>query len=714
MTTSSRWFAALLVTPRIAAFLVCLACLACGKAAPKELPAFGEVLVSIDTDAPVPQLIGRLRIDLFDEHGSWFDSRDIARTDPADWPASFSVYTTDEKTPRTIFLRARAYLEGRTRDYRGERFEDRTPYVEPHVANTLDELCTALPKLELGQDLTLRSGRRPLTGNLPYLPPGGPTGGSGTNCKARVEGGSVAAQLDISEAGDYQVKATLLAADLGGSDTSVAIRKDCREPLSQVACADDYYDVPTSTEFDQTADSFARLVTHLEPGSYSVLASGYYPTPVDFTLRADLAANANQSPLPPQRQMPSGGLPRLVVNNVPVTPAEEPQPLLTIDRLALLKLVPGKKQLAPIVLHLACGGLMAKLSKAATNAAPVLSEAETCVDAEGERVPLREEMLEPFTGAPKQSRVGTFLLGEACPERSGESQAICIPPGAFVLGSPDTSPYFVPSVPERFAVMNRFWLDKTEVTVGRWRAALRRNFRSPDITPVENNGPIVIADGSVDVDQHFFSECTFSAPGALALPREDFPLTCVDWYAARAFCQFEGGDLPTEAQWEYAASKAGRSFEARFPWGDLSEGPTCDQTVFLRDSMESQCGSESIGPVAVTDPAAENDATPLGVLDLGGNVGEWALDSYASYDSPCWNGTTLTNPVCWEANAPLRSLRGGDWASQTQWLLTSARVGSAPSGGYPAGFFGDGHITYELSPGFSNTGFRCAYQEEPK
>ena len=58
MTTKSRWLAALLVTPRVVASSLCFAALSCGKAQPNELPALGEVVVSIDTDAPVPQLIG--------------------------------------------------------------------------------------------------------------------------------------------------------------------------------------------------------------------------------------------------------------------------------------------------------------------------------------------------------------------------------------------------------------------------------------------------------------------------------------------------------------------------------------------------------------------------------------------------------------------------------------------------------------------------------
>ena len=49
---------------RFAAAPVCLAVVACGKTEAERLPPLGEVVVSIDTDAPVPQFVGRLRIDL--------------------------------------------------------------------------------------------------------------------------------------------------------------------------------------------------------------------------------------------------------------------------------------------------------------------------------------------------------------------------------------------------------------------------------------------------------------------------------------------------------------------------------------------------------------------------------------------------------------------------------------------------------------------------
>src|SRR5882724_10351992 len=69
--------------------------LGCGERQASALPPLGEVMVYVDTDAPVPELVGRLRIDVFDEQGTWLQSRDMARTNASDWPASFSLYTED-------------------------------------------------------------------------------------------------------------------------------------------------------------------------------------------------------------------------------------------------------------------------------------------------------------------------------------------------------------------------------------------------------------------------------------------------------------------------------------------------------------------------------------------------------------------------------------------------------------------------------------------
>src|SRR6185436_2995802 len=103
-------------------------------------------------------------------------------------------------------------------------------------------------------------------------------------------------------------------------------------------------------------------------------------------------------------------------------------------------------------------------------------------------------------------------------------------------------------------------LDKYEVTVARWRDALAKGFVPPDETPAENPTPIP-REGSVPADPR---SCPWSTS---PMGREDFPITCITYASARAFCRWLGGDLPTEVQWEYVAMDAGRPFQTPFPWG---------------------------------------------------------------------------------------------------------------------------------------------------
>ena len=691
----------------VAGGLLCLCAASCGETEAKKLPPLGEVVVSIDTDALVPQMVGRLRIDLFDEQGHWFESRDIARTNTSDWPASFSLFTADLQEPRTVLLRARAYLEGRTREYRGERFADAAPYTEPRVAETLEELCSKMPELTLGQELTMRRGRRTLTGHVPEPMPLDAPEGWAPQCDTQVKGGAVAAKLTITLPGEYRIETTRARPDtLASGDTNLFLRTDCRSALSQIACYDDIDDTTNTSYID---NYLASLITTLSPGSYTVIAAGYFESASDITLRADLASNWNAM-APAAQPQPVGTLPRLDVDDVDTTPRHEPQPLVTIDRLALLKLEPGQKQLARITLRTACGGTMARLSAKGSDGDVVISEAETCIDTERARVKLEQEPLEPFEELPTETLVSTFAVGEACEDGSSNAQAVCIPPGSFVFGSPDEA-VAVPqgTVPERYAVMSRFWMDKTEVTVGQWRAALARGFESPDMTPIENNAPLATSNETLNS----INGCTYTAsPLAAGTSREDFPITCVDYAAARAYCQFQGGDLPTEAQWEYVATKAGKGFESRFPWGDQSDAPSCEHAVFSRNDVSASgptgadliCSKKGYGIVAVSDPSHQNDVTPLGVVGLAGNASEWVVDSFYSFDSPCWAGSTLTDPVCWEEEAPERGSRGGSWDYDPTFLAGWKRSGGDPIGAN----LGLAHL------GYRNTGFRCAYPEQPE
>jgi formylglycine-generating enzyme required for sulfatase activity len=98
---------------------------------PTTLPPLGEVLVIVDTDAPVPNIVSRLRVDAYTADGTWYESRDFLLADPSLWPTSFGIDSATPGQTNTVILRLRAYPDGLTRDYRGERYQARPTGGDP-------------------------------------------------------------------------------------------------------------------------------------------------------------------------------------------------------------------------------------------------------------------------------------------------------------------------------------------------------------------------------------------------------------------------------------------------------------------------------------------------------------------------------------------------------------------------------------------------------
>jgi formylglycine-generating enzyme required for sulfatase activity len=348
--------------------------------------------------------------------------------------------------------------------------------------------------------------------------------------------------------------------------------------------------------------------------------------------------------------------PRLVVGGADLTPASEPEPALTVDRLLLVRLRPGERGRAQVVARASCAGATPRLDP---------GPRATCIAAEGELEPLVLTSLEPELTTPSSSVADTAARTPCTTLARGH---VCVEGGAFVMGADDVQVVpdpALPPLPERVARVRTFSVDPREVTVGDYRNALARGFAPPD-PPGANEG---------DLGTTAETTCSFSAAPR---GRDEFALSCVTWHTARAYCMFFGGDLPTEAQWEYAATSAARSGKAAFPWGD--DAPDCARAVYGRLALaglpggcEKEAGS---GPRPVSLAGvliAPGDVSPAGVQGLGGGVAEWTRDSPEPYAAPCWRGIDAS---CSDPASDAHVIRGGAWASTAINVRSTARLAS--------------------------------------
>jgi formylglycine-generating enzyme required for sulfatase activity len=106
-------------------------------------------------------------------------------------------------------------------------------------------------------------------------------------------------------------------------------------------------------------------------------------------------------------------------------------------------------------------------------------------------------------------------------------------------------------------------------------------------------------------------------------PVDNMPINCVNWYEAYAFCIWDGGFLPSQAEWNFAAS--GGSDQRVYPW---SNPPT--------NTMAACINANTFGDICTGAPIPVGTDSPTGdgkylQTDLAGNVAEWVLDNFGGY-----------------------------------------------------------------------------------
>jgi formylglycine-generating enzyme required for sulfatase activity len=240
---------------------------------------------------------------------------------------------------------------------------------------------------------------------------------------------------------------------------------------------------------------------------------------------------------------------------------------------------------------------------------------------------------------------------------------VYVPAGEFMMGSPDSQGQD-DEHPQHKVTLDAYWIDQTEVTNNMYARCEGAN----RCTPPQSKGS--------------FSRSEYYGEYAYA----DYPVINVNWEQAAAYCEWAGRELPSEAQWEYAA-RGPQGFT--YPWGNSFScryGNFDDEKKKDEDMVE---GGKNCDGQAETAPVGSfrEGTSPFGVMDMAGNVWEWVADWYGDYSS-----NSVINPTG-PKMGEFRVARGGSWNNSENGLRTADRIREWPN-----------TADYML-------GFRCAVSE---
>ena len=279
---------------------------------------------------------------------------------------------------------------------------------------------------------------------------------------------------------------------------------------------------------------------------------------------------------------------------------------------------------------------------------------------------------------------GTSVYGGTPPPSCSSLAATCGPsgtddccksllvPGGTFNRSYDGVDFLDPNYP---AAVDDFYLDKYEITVGRFRQFVNAG-RGPQASPPaagagahlgitgsgwdstwDNN----LAATTAALTTNLKCTPTYQTWTDTAGSNESMPVNCLDWYTAFAFCAWDGGRLATEAEWNYAAS--GGSEQRYYPWSSPATSTTIDDSYAVY--YASNTGAQNVG-----SKSPKGDGK-WGQSDLAGNVVEWTLDWYADpYPMPCSNCADATAA---DAGMSSRVLRGGAFSGVASVLRSACR-----------------------------------------
>lgn len=248
-------------------------------------------------------------------------------------------------------------------------------------------------------------------------------------------------------------------------------------------------------------------------------------------------------------------------------------------------------------------------------------------------------------------------------------EMVLIPGGEYRMGSTpreiheamqryqiDRREFFSPEVPSHVVKVDSFLMDRYEVTNKQYRKFILENpeWRKVNIPDSLHNGEYL---------KHWEGDKYPSGQG-------DHPVIYVSWYSAMTYAEWEGKRLPTEAEWEYAAS--GGLVNPEFPWGD--DLPDTTRVNYWKSGLKSAIAVGSYSP------------NGYGLYDISGNVWEYCIDEWrdsvpsTQLHKSLKHKTFKTSSNEFYQVKTRRVIRGGSWGGAVVNLRVSYRDSHPPKG----------------------------------
>lgn len=228
--------------------------------------------------------------------------------------------------------------------------------------------------------------------------------------------------------------------------------------------------------------------------------------------------------------------------------------------------------------------------------------------------------------------------------------------------------------PAEPARVSAFALDQYEINVGRFRRFLE-HYAPPlagsgkNVNDANDTGWDASWSAWLPADASALSAALACDPGGqqtwTAEPgdNEGMPMNCLTWFEAQAFCIWDGGRLPTEAEWNFAAAAGAE--QRLYPWSYPPTNPAIDAS-----HANYSTGTSSATLLPVGSKPAGQSARQL--EDLAGNVAEWVEDWYSpSYVKPCHDCGAF-------AAGTTRAVRGGSYLDSATAMSTAYRTSAKP------------------------------------